>query len=737
MLQTLITSIFLITILGSSKKVELEGEIDLESDIDMGNMDDIDDDELSLDEGLSGSKVLQSTSKRVRMIFSVMASPNRIDVLRIMNTKGPLTYSELKSLAGFKSKKESGKFAYHLRKLLRQSLVALNKSERRYTITNLGKLVLSLARQIEERSIIESGKMYVRTSHDSIEEFNSQKIIQSLVREGSLPLELAQKITEEVENRIYKYQTAYLTGSLIRELVNSVLLEHGHEEYRHKLARVGLPICEVQEMVSNAENIDNGVEGLLFKTGRIVVAEHLLTSTLPKDIADAHLSGDLHITNTGLWSILPDTIFIGVKALIEDGIDLKGKYLNVCRIPPVKTLNNLSSALSMIIALISKEASQEVVLDDLIPALSKYSKDLPELERKLVDSFTTSSTTMGYDNMSTVISFRIPLGIDQKIVKTVLSAYKTYTKLTPIPKIGLVIDYDKGKITDVSQTVSEIITLGGKVMFTKHNTSQKGVTHPKNSTSTLLHLGSLSINLPRLAFESNKDETYFRARLALLMKPALDSMAKRNKNISNLIRLGVNPILAANTLYMQRSTVSLVINLVGLQNAIYGILGFKNNNEGHQILYKVIETAVDIATKKSKDLGINVIVSMTESDGSERFIALDAEKYGKNSVQQITDTETYSQGIILDIDKISSLTGKSAEIIECNKISKILNGGLLLQIAIPKGTKVDEIKKVIEKGVNITSSFKPVMQVPICGNCGFKDEKLGDKCPTCKSTYII
>ena len=79
--------------------------------------------------------VLHTASKRVRMIFSVMASPNRIDILRILNSKGPLTYSELKALAGFKSKKESGKFAYHLRKLLRQSLVALNKAERRYTIT--------------------------------------------------------------------------------------------------------------------------------------------------------------------------------------------------------------------------------------------------------------------------------------------------------------------------------------------------------------------------------------------------------------------------------------------------------------------------------------------------------------------------------------------------------------------------------------------------------------------------
>ena len=742
-LQTLFTSIFLIVTLGSSKELVPDEEIPLESDMDIDNMGDLadlevdDDDELSLDQEPSGGQVLQSSYKRVRMIFSVMASPNRIDILRILNSKGPLTYSELKSLAGFKSKKESGKFAYHLRKLLRQSLVALNKSERRYTITNLGKLVLSLARQIEERSIIESGKMYVRTSHDSIEEFNTQKIIQSLVREGSLPLELAQKITEEVENRIYKYQTAYLTGSLIRELVNSVLLEHGYEEYRHKLARVGLPIFEVQEMISNAENVDDGIEGLLFKAGQIVFAEHLLTSTLPKDMADAHLSGDLHITNPGLWSILPDTIFINVKTLIEDGIDLKGKHLGVCRIPSVKTLNNLSSALSMIIALISKEASQEVVMDDLIPLLSKYSKNLPELERKLVDSFTTSFTSIGYNKMPTVVSFRISLGTEQKIVKTVLSAYKTYAKLTPILKIGLVIDYEKGRITDVSEILSEIITLGGKVMFAKHKTSQKGITCPKNSTSTVLHLGSLSINLPRLAFESNKDETYFRARLALLMKPALDSMALRKKSISNLIRLGVNPILAANTQYMQRSTVSLVINLVGLQNAVYGILGFKDDKKGQQILHKVIETAVDIASKKDKDLGINVIVTMTESDGSERFIALDGGKYGKGSVQQITDTETYSQGIVFDIDKLSSLTGKSAEITECNKIGKILNGGLLIQITMPKGTNAGDIKKVIEKGANITSSFKPVMQVLICGNCGFKDEKLGDKCPACKSTYII
>lgn len=682
--------------------------------------------------------ILQSTSKRVRMIFSVMASPNRIDILRILNSKGPLTYSELKSLAGFKSKKESGKFAYHLRKLLRQSLVALNKSERRYTITNLGKLVLSLARQIEERSIIESGKMYVRTSHESIEEFNSHKIIQSLVREGSLPLELAQKITEEVENRIYKYQTTYLTGSLIREMVNSVLLEHGHEEYRNKLARLGLPVFDVQEMLTNVDNIDNGSQGLFFKAGQAVFAENLLLNTLPKDVADSHLSGDIHISNPGIWSLLPDTIFFNVKELIEDGLDLKGKYLGVTRIPTVKTLDNLMSSLSMIISLVSREASKEVILDGLVQLCSKHAKNLSELEEKLVGAFATSSVSSKYTKEPTLVSFRIQLGAEPRLVQAILNAYKAYAKMTPVPQVGLIIDYATGKISDVSQTVAEIISLGGKVFFSKDESSYSGVLRVKgkNSTSSI-NLQSLTINLPRLAFESNKDETYFRARLALLMKPALAAMSLRKKDISDLTRRGLNPVLAANTQYMQRSSICLVVNLVGLKEAVFSILGYNDDKEGRDVIHKVIQTAVDVAEKKGKETGDTVIVCMTESDGTARFGSLDGEKYGKMSVLKSLEGESYSEGVVVLSSEIDSLSPKSEKVAEANKIAKLLNGGLLVRLRFEKDSKIDDIKKAIEKAGDLVGSFRPSKEVPICGNCGFKDEKLFDKCPVCKSPYVL
>ena len=715
------------------KMKDEELELDLDDDLD----EDFDDDDV--DDSPKRSGILQSTSKRVRMIFSVMASPNRIDILRILNSKGPLTYSELKSLAGFKSKKESGKFAYHLRKLLRQSLVALNKSERRYTITNLGKLVLSLARQIEERSIIESGKMYVRTSHQSIEEFNSHKIIQSLVREGSLPLELAQKITEEVENRIYKYQTTYLTGSLIREMVNSVLLEHGHEEYRNKLARLGLPVFDVQEMISNLDHVDNGAEGLLFNTGQKVFAEHLLTNVLPKDVADCHLSGDLHITNPGVWSMIPDTIFVNVKALLDDGIDLGGKYLDVSRLPGSKQLDEITSSLSIIISLLSKEASQEIVLDGLPQLFSKHTKSLEEIEQKLTNAFATASTTSKYNKTSANVSIRLQLGTDTKVITSIINAYKNYTKLTPQPKIGLIIDNEKGKITDVSEAAAEIISIGGKIMFAKGQTSSCGVTtgSTKSAGSLAITLQSISINLPRLAFESNKDETYFRARLALLMKPALSSMALRKKDISDLTRRGLNPILAKNTQYMQKSSVSLVINLVGLKEAVFNILGFQDNKEGKEVLRKVINTAVDVAAKKGKELGDSVAICMTETEGSERFTSLDGEKYGKNSALNSMEGDSYSQGVKISASKVGDYTAKSEPISECNKLSKLLNGGLLVNLDIDKDAKVADIKKSIEKTAELAASFRPVKKVTICGECGFKDEPFDDKCPKCKSPYVI
>ena len=691
--------------------------------------------------------VLESASKRVRMIFSVMASPNRIDILRILNSKGPLTYSELKSLAGFKSKKESGKFAYHLRKLLRQSLVALNKAERRYTITNLGKLVLSLARQIEERSIIESGTMYVRTTKHSIEEFNSHKIIQSLVREANMPLEQANKITEEVENKIYKFQTSYLTSSLIRETVNSVLIEHGHEEYRNKLARLGLPASDIVEILNNIDTVKNGADSIMSKASQSVFSEHLMLNILPKDIADMHLNGEISISNSGIWSLLPDTVFLNITDFAEVGLDLKGKFLNVSRIPAIKNSDDLGIALPILISLLSREVSTEIVLDGIIPLLLEDQLREPnEIASRFENILIASSVAPSYSPAGlpvTTITVQLDK-FDKKSIDAVLSGYRSYIASTPVPRIGICL-INNDKLKDYTDTIASIVRTGGIISILQNGSrSNNGVR--KNiggkGSGTVMTLQSLSINLPRLAYQSNKDETYFRARLALMIKPALSAMSMRKKAIADLIRKQMIPVIANSAQFIQLGTTNVIINLTGIEESVYKILGHDASNDGAEILQKVLKTAVDVAAEYGKQLGEDSIgIAMIHDDSATRFATLDSDKYGRISLLTSNQqkTVTYSQGLTLNARELllSDNNKHNSVIKECISIDNILNGGLSLTLDVSELYSDDEVKNAIESAADLPF-FRLMSRVLLCNTCGKRSStQSSERCEYCKSPYLL
>jgi ribonucleoside-triphosphate reductase (formate) len=691
--------------------------------------------------------VLESASKRVRMIFSVMASPNRIDILRILNSKGPLTYSELKSLAGFKSKKESGKFAYHLRKLLRQSLVALNKAERRYTITNLGKLVLSLARQIEERSIIESGKMYVRTTRHSIEEFNSHKIIQSLVREANMPLEQANKITEEVENKIYKFQTSYLTSSLIRETVNSVLIEHGHEEYRNKLARLGLPASDVIQMINNIDTMKNGADSIMSKASQSVFSEHLMLNILPKDIADMHLNGEISISNSGIWSLLPDTVFLDIADFAEAGLDLKGKFLNVSRISAIKNSDDLGTALPILISLLSREISTEIVLDGVIPLLLEdHIREPSYIASRFENILMASSVAPSYSSSGlpiTTITVQLD-EFDKKSIDAVLSGYRSYIVSTPVPRIGISL-INNGKLKDYTDTIGSIVRAGGIISILQSGSrSNNGVRKSigGKASGTVITLQSLSINLPRLAYQSNKDETYFRARLALMIKPALSAMSLRKKVITDLIRKQMIPVIANSAQFMQLGTTNVIINLIGAEESVYKILGHDTSKDGAEILQKVLKTAVDVAVEQGKHLGEDSIgIAMIHDDSATRFATLDSDKYGRisllNSNQQ--NTITYSQGLTLNARELllSDNNKHNSVIRECTSIDNILNGGLSLILDVSELSSDIEVKNAIESASDL-HFFRLVCRLLLCNTCGKRSStQSSERCEYCKSPYLL
>jgi len=693
---------------------------------------------------------MQPVSRRVRTIYSVIASSNRLEILRILNTKGPLSYSELKTLAGFKSKKESGKFAYHLRKLVRQMLIALNRQERKYTVTSLGRLVLNVTRQIEEQSVVESGKLYVRTSRQTMEEFNSDKILQSLVREAGMPVELAQRVTSETEARLYKFQTIYLTAPLIREMVNALLVEHGLEEYRHKLTRLGLPIYDISEMVNNTGFGEGDVGTVLSKTANAVFSEYLMLSQLPRDVTDAHLAGEIHISNGGSWGLMPDTVFFDLEALRINGINLKGKLSAIPKVEPPTKLDEALSTLVNITAILSKEVSSEISLENFTSYLAEFAQDKTKHELKetvkralmLLPAITIGghgipiiSLQVGKDNSSS----KFDEALIKRVLESTFLAYEEYVKSVPEPMVNLVFTTDSEIEPKLKSMLSSAIYSGGKIGISNNMNgaiAYSGLRRDREKrfpADNVKILHSLAINLPRLSYESNRDETYFRAKLTMAIQTSISALHTRKKIISNLSRKNLLPALTNGTTMVEEEYVPLIVNLTGLNEAIIKLLGERATmSDKRSLLEKILETSSKSAADISVKLNENAFVAIIQGDSGERFASMDIEKYGRSLISIPSGKSRYSQTPIVTHSELSKID----YLRNLHKSYESLSGGSTIEIEIPTGGSIEMLSEIIGKAQKNTGFYHLWHKMAVCRACGDKFPEGTEKCDSCKSTSM-
>jgi ribonucleoside-triphosphate reductase len=483
------------------------------------------------------------------------------------------------------------------------------------------------------------------------------------------------------------------------------------------------------------------------KASQSVFSEHLMLNILPKDIADMHLNGEISISNSGIWSLLPDTVFLNIADFAEVGLDLKGKFLNVSRIPAIKNSYDIEIALPILISLLSREVSTEIVLDGIIPLLLEdQTREPNEIASRFENILIASSVAPSYSPAGfpvTTITVQLDK-FDKKSIDAVLSGYRSYIASTPIPRIGVSL-INNDKLKDYTDTVASIVRSGGIISILQNGSrSNNGVR--KNiggkGSGTVMSLQSLSINLPRLAYQSNKDETYFRARLALMIKPALFAMSMRKKAIADLIRKQMIPVIANSAQFIQLGTTNVIINLTGIEESVYKILGHDASNDGAEILQKVLKTAVDVAAEHGKQLGEESIgIAMIHDDSAARFATLDSDKYGRISLLTSNQqkTVTYSQGLTLNArELLSSDNNKHNSVIkECISIDNILNGGLSLTLDVSELYSDEEVKNAIESAADLPF-FRLMSKTLVCNTCGKRSStQSSERCEYCKSPYLL
>ncbi|MCK4884071.1 MAG: hypothetical protein KAS30_04320, partial [Candidatus Diapherotrites archaeon] len=90
----------------------------------------------------------------------------------------------------------------------------------------------------------------VRTNNMEIEPFDRDRIAESLTRETGLSIDLANQISSSVEEELQQLKLDFVSSPLIRELVDSKLLESGLEEARLNYTRLGMPIYDVDKLIN-------------------------------------------------------------------------------------------------------------------------------------------------------------------------------------------------------------------------------------------------------------------------------------------------------------------------------------------------------------------------------------------------------------------------------------------------------------------------------------------------------
>jgi len=717
-------------------------------------------------------------------VLKAVSSTLRLQILNLLFDKGPLSYTELMSSLKMNPSRDAGRFAYHLKFLLKTDLIEADVETRKYGLTDLGKMVIDVADRIEKTSSKSKG-MLVRASRFALEEFDANKIAGSLVREAKMSAELAQKVAKEAEKRLLKSKTKYMTAPLVREVVNAILIEKGLEEYRHRLTRLGLPVHEVTGLVEARSPTLQDAESIRNAAGDAVLREYMLLKTLPRDISDAHLAGHLHISSLDSWITKPSEVVHDLRFFYQNGLDLeKINAFQHSLSPP----QNLESALSITLNVVmhaARETAEAQTLEYFNVFLAPFAKgqDHQKIKEALQQFILNLNQLM---NTTLSLELSIPDFIADKpapgpagkptgkygdfaeeaqlLASMILDTLIEQSQSKPLLKPGITVKIRAETFADerakaLLLKAHRLVLDNGVAYFAsllekgQEQTVFSGAGHKfmpdlnedwETDTLRTGCLGSVAVNLPRIAYECEKDETkfldLFRDRLEMAARALEIKHAALKQNGPRLL-----PFLLQNVggdQYLGLENSSRLINLVGLKETMESLYGKNPQDEkAHQLLENVTQNVSDFThrtgKRRTKRLRSSVL---PDTEASERLAQLDIDRYGFGKVKYSGTRERpfYSTISILPLQETLAPTGPGPS--DTKTMNRLRAGGGLTVIDLD-GTehKPDELlsltKQIAESST--LEFFTYNRKLTYCSKCKKSWVGLLHKCPSCSATGTL
>jgi ribonucleoside-triphosphate reductase len=713
-------------------------------------------------------------------ILSSLSNEVRTEVLKLISREGPLSFTEIMERLDMNPKSDAGKFGYHLRMLTDAELLRSDETSGKYFLTLLGQNVADFIYGVEDAVRRKKGEMLVRTSNLTIEPFDRKKIVDALMREASVPRKLAESISKEAEDRLKKLQVRYLTAALIREFVNTILLEKGLEEYRHVLTRLGQPVYDVTTTIKNASFREYpSLERIHNLAGDAVLEEYMYLKVLPRTIADAHLCGAIHLNNANYWVLRPSDIQHDIRPILEGKLPADGTGLSLPAHFSPKTFQGALYAIGSLLSSNSNCVSNSQSLGFFNIFLAPYIKGLKGNDiRSILKDFLYELNTKFNGMLGSTIAFNVELEIPEFLesIKCIgpdgtSSIYGDYYEgslrllealldilkepdgaakplLTPavfikIRKKALV----TGSAQDCLRKAYQIAEKWGTTYFVNHtlpwqldnvfyNSDLSRVDSSwKDWESGTLRVGALdnvTINLPRIAYESNGDDDKLLERLRELLELSREALTIKKQILEERIFSDkLLPLFRESidgSSYFRLNDSPGIISYVGLPEAVkyHTGLDIADSEDALKLAVKIVGFMDDYTKEVTSPMRL-LSSNITFEPAAQRLTNLDITT-GYLKLKSISYYTEHS-----NLSLTTAIPLKTRLKVE-EVFQQITKGGHIFDIRLDEPFPTEEAlanytKRILETTAIGLLTF--TRDYTYCGNCKLVSYGFRAKCPRC------
>jgi ribonucleoside-triphosphate reductase len=644
--------------------------------------------------------------------------------------------------------------------------------------------------------------LFVRTSDDDFVSWDRNRITNALENETGLEAELAEKIAEETESTILNSNVHLISSSLIREIVNVKLIEHGLENSRLRHTRLGVPIFDAEKIIlyANRENanIPHNPEATNMTIAETVKKQYMLSEVFDRDIADAHIRGDIHLHDLGFGDRpycsgqsleyvkkfglnLPNALSIAKPAkhadtllahMVKFSAALQGHFagaigwdaVNIFFAPFITDMNDrdLHQLAQMLIFEYSQQSvargGQAIFSDlNLYWEIPKHFKNVPAIGpggeytgktygeyAEVAQRFAWAMFDIYMDGDGTGRPFFFP----KPLVHITEDFFKTprwEDFLNHIANVSAVRGntyyvFDRGETAKISECC--------RLSFKLEESDLADANTPWKMRYTALQ--NVTLNLPRAAYQAKHDDDLLYKKLDEMLDFAVKAHIQKKNFIEKIVSLKQEGPLALLTMerdgepYLRLHRATFLIGLLGLNELVQFHCGKQMHESDDALRFGLRILAYLYLRIKalSKIYDMRLVMEQTPAESAaHRLARLDLEHF-PNQAQAVvkgdrkTNHTYYTNSTYLDVGQpIDPITRVKTE----GKFHDLIEAGALTHIWLgdskpPKESIANFVVKTFKNTRNAQIAFSP--EFTTCNDCFRTSRGLRDICPHCQSHAV-